>query len=103
MGDIGTSRYKILKALNRHRVLSYSDLRRKTELNDNNFDRYINYLINERILIRWDFDGYHVLYSHCFIPWYEVKEVYEKKYTSNGQNRIHARIKLRRDLERVLR
>ena len=103
MGDPKTPRYKILIALNKHRALGYNDLLRKSHISHRTLYDNLKRLINERIINRWDFGGKNILYSHCFIPWYEVKEIYERKYRTRGNSRDTWRTEERRKLEKVFK
>lgn len=104
MGDTETPRYKILTALNKYHALSFSDLKRKSKLGDFNVYYNLKRLIKDRIVIKWHFDNRYVIYSHCFIPWYEVEEIYNEKYSYRNNSSIClSRRKLKTMLQKTLK
>ena len=102
MGDPESPRYQILSVFYRDRALSYSHLQQKSRLAQSTFSSTLRSLIEERIVIKWYFGGRNVLYAHCFIPWYEVKEKYEEKYALHGHGWNEHKVNLRKKLEKVL-
>jgi DNA-binding IclR family transcriptional regulator len=104
MGYLETRRYKVLKALNEYRALSYSNLSRKSGIGLDNLKNVLKSLVEERIVIRWDFGVYYVIYSHSFVSWYEVEDIYKRKYSilSRASRNKHRR-RLIKEFEYVLK